>query len=63
MEKKHRNKTGVPMWVTIGAVILIILLIGWLTYAMFLGDTDVAAPAAEVVNAEATAGAILPLLL
>lgn len=39
---KHKiNKTNV--WVAIGAVILILLLIFWLTWADFLGDTDVAA--------------------
>lgn len=61
MEKKKQNRNGVPMWVTIGAVILIILLIAWLTYAMFLGDTDVSAPPVEVVNSE-VAGAIVSLI-
>ncbi|MDE7154306.1 MAG: hypothetical protein K2O00_07695 [Muribaculaceae bacterium] len=43
-ERKRRsrvNKTSV--WVAIGAVVLIILLIVWLTMADFFGDTDVAA--------------------
>lgn len=38
-EKKNRNST----WVAIGAIVLIILLLVWLTYADLLGDTDVAA--------------------
>lgn len=60
MEKKHKNKLGIPLWVTIGAVVLIVLLIVWLTYAMFLGDTDVAAPDPEVVS-DTVAGAIVSL--
>lgn len=36
---RNRNK----IWLAIGAIILIILLIVWLTYANLLGDTDVAA--------------------
>lgn len=39
--KRNINKTNV--WVAIGAVILILLLIFWLTWADMLGDTDVAA--------------------
>lgn len=31
------------VWVAIGAIILILLLIAWLTFASFAGDTDVAA--------------------
>lgn len=60
MEKKHINKLGIPLWVTIGAVVLIVLLIVWLTYAMFLGDTDVAAPDPKVVS-ETVTGAIVSL--
>ncbi len=37
----RRNRTNV--WVAIGAIILIILLIVWLTFADFTGNTDVAA--------------------
>ena len=59
--EKRKNKNGVPMWVSIGAVILIILLIVWLTYAMFAGDTDVSAPAPEVLNDE-MANAIVSLI-
>ncbi|MCM1484119.1 MAG: hypothetical protein NC043_07265 [Muribaculaceae bacterium] len=38
-----KAKTNVNLWVAIGAVILIILLIVWLTIADLWGDTDVAA--------------------
>ena len=41
MSKRNKNKTSA--WVAIGAVVLIILLLVWLTYADLLGDTDVAA--------------------
>ena len=41
MAKKSKMTTSV--WVAIGAAILIILLIIWLTCADLLGDTDVAA--------------------
>lgn len=37
-DKKNKNK----FWLVLGAIILIILLIVWLTFAMFTGDTDVA---------------------
>ena len=37
------NKKKTNVWLVVGAIILIILLVVWLTYAMFLGDTDVAA--------------------
>lgn len=40
-DKKHNRRTN--FWVAVGAVILIILLLVWLTYADFFGDTDVAA--------------------
>ena len=39
-----KNKmTSRQIWLAIGAAVLIILLILWLTGAMFAGDTDVAA--------------------
>lgn len=38
-DTKKKNR----FWLILGALILIILLLVWLTYAMFLGDTDVAA--------------------
>lgn len=40
-ETKRKNKTN--LWVAIGAIVLIILLLVWLTIADFWGDTDVAA--------------------
>lgn len=41
--RDNRKKTNKSLWVAIGAVILVILLIAWLTMADFAGDTDVAA--------------------
>ena len=41
MKEKSSNKTSV--WLVIGALVLIILLILWLTFADLAGDTDVAA--------------------
>lgn len=38
-DSKKKNN----FWLAFGAIVLIILLLAWLTYAMFLGDTDVAA--------------------
>lgn len=44
MERKGRNRNNkVQLWISIGAVILIILLIIWLTEADLWGDTDVSA--------------------
>ncbi|MCM1349336.1 MAG: hypothetical protein NC338_07985 [Firmicutes bacterium] len=43
-ERRRRNRVNRrSIWVAIGAVILIILLILWLTMADLAGDTDVAA--------------------
>lgn len=53
-----RRKSSRNIWVVIGAVVLIILLIAWLTVAMFSGDTDVSAPEVESV-----AGAVMPLVI
>lgn len=42
--RRHSSRKGLggtPLWVTIGAAVLIILLLVWLTIAMFTGDTDV----------------------
>lgn len=39
--KKEKKNTS--LWIAIGAIILIILLLVWLTMADFFGDTDVAA--------------------
>ncbi len=38
---KRKNTTGV--WLAIGAIVLIILLVIWLTFADLTGNTDVAA--------------------
>lgn len=39
MTSKRKNN----FWLVFGAIVLIVLLLVWLTYAMFLGDTDVQA--------------------
>ncbi|MDE6489706.1 MAG: hypothetical protein K2L49_00935 [Muribaculaceae bacterium] len=41
--RDNRGKIQTKVWLTIGAVVLIILLILWLTIADLAGDTDVAA--------------------
>lgn len=38
-DSNKKNK----FWLVVGAIVLIVLLIVWLTFAMFTGDTDVAA--------------------
>lgn len=38
-----RKKTNRNIWISIGAVVLIILLLAWLFVAFLGGDTDVAA--------------------
>ncbi|MCI8998099.1 MAG: hypothetical protein HFJ95_03785 [Muribaculaceae bacterium] len=45
-----REKKSTTLWVAIGAVILIILLLVWLTFADFFGDTDVAAFVAPLLR-------------
>ncbi|MCM1292141.1 MAG: hypothetical protein NC111_00265 [Bacteroides sp.] len=47
--KSKRKKNTRQIWLSIGAVVLIILLILWLTDAMFTGDTDVSAPPIEAI--------------
>ena len=42
-DKRKKKSKQSSLWVTIGAVFLILLLIIWLTVADFSGDTDVAA--------------------
>ena len=54
-DSKRKNPRNI--WVVIGAGVLIVLLIAWLTIAMFSGVTYVKAPSVESV-----AGAVLPLL-
>lgn len=41
MSDNRKNRTNV--WVAIGAIVLIILLILWLTFADLTGNTDVSA--------------------
>jgi len=36
------------VWIAIGAAVLIVLLIVWLTFASLMGDTDVAAAIAPL---------------
>lgn len=43
MSDRRKGVRGTSLWVAIGAVVLIILLIIWLTMADLFGDTDVAA--------------------
>lgn len=41
MDRDNRRQKKTQMWISIGAVVLIILLILWLTIADIWGDTDV----------------------
>ncbi len=41
MDKKRNNRAS--FWVSVGAAVLIILLLAWLTLAEATGNTDVAA--------------------
>lgn len=40
---RHRTRRRVNGWLIAGVIVLIVLLLFWLTWADFLGDTDVAA--------------------
>ncbi len=42
-EQRRKKVNRTSIWIAIGAIILIILLIVWLTMADLWGDTDVAA--------------------
>lgn len=42
-DRKNNKQRRTQLWVSIGAVVLIILLILWLTIADLWGDTDVQA--------------------
>lgn len=44
----NRQNSRVNLWLAIGAGVLIVLLLVWLTIADFWGDTDVAASIAPV---------------
>lgn len=39
----EKENKGINLWLVIGAVVLIVLLLVWLTMADLFGDTDVAA--------------------
>lgn len=58
MTTSRRDKTNrSSIWVAIGAIFLIILLILWLTFADFTGNTDVAAYLAPyILHAPAAVG-------
>lgn len=43
MAHNHKRKSSTGVWLAIGAIVLIILLIVWLTFADLSGNTDVAA--------------------
>ena len=43
MSDSDRRRSRAKTWLAFGAIILIVLLLIWLTYANLLGDTDVAA--------------------
>lgn len=43
LRKRRDRNRRVNIWVGIGAIVLIVLLIAWLTIADLWGDTDVAA--------------------
>ena len=43
------SKKTQKVWLAVGALILIVLLLVWLTYANLLGDTDVAAFIAPMI--------------
>ncbi|MDE5573078.1 MAG: hypothetical protein K2N79_04825 [Muribaculaceae bacterium] len=47
---KRERRRSISLWASIGAVILIILLIVWLTMADLWGDTDVAQFALPLAN-------------
>lgn len=43
MSRNRNSRTKVNGWLLTGAIVLIVLLLVWLSVAMFTGDTDVAA--------------------
>lgn len=43
MARNRKRKSSTGVWLAIGAIVLIILLIIWLTFADLSGNTDVAA--------------------
>lgn len=49
-DSKRKNRTSSSVWIALGAIVLIILLIIWLTVADFSGDTDVVAAVAPLLE-------------
>ena len=49
-ESRRKRRSSFSLWAAIGAVVLIILLIVWLTIADLWGDTDVAQFALPLAN-------------
>lgn len=64
MSKESRRYNKKNVWLIAGAIVLIILLLVWLTVAMFTGDTDVYDTALLPENASTVANFInlLPCL-
>lgn len=54
MSRTHNTKSKTSVWLAIGAIILIILLVIWLTVADLTGNTDVAAFLGIVDTSNAT---------
>lgn len=46
----RKESKGVSTWLVVGAIVLIVLLLVWLSVADLLGDTDVAAFATPMLN-------------
>lgn len=46
----RKDSKGVSTWLVIGAIVLIVLLLVWLSIADLFGDTDVAAFATPLLN-------------
>lgn len=49
MKNRKGKGSRVNLWVSIGAIVLIVLLILWLTIADLWGDTDVAASVSGLI--------------
>lgn len=43
LDQGKEKKTRTQIWIAIGAIVLIVLLLVWLTFADLTGNTDVAA--------------------
>lgn len=49
-ERKRKRTNRTNIWLIIGAIVLIVLLLLWLTMADFAGDTDVAATVSPIIT-------------